>query len=640
MRPAGRSRLGFCHRCATLIRHAAEEQRGAVLAMIGLAMTIILTCGAIAVDLSALDRQGQVLQNTADSAALAGATVWGSTQDRDQARAIVFDIVRQNGVDVGSADIDIDITFPSPTELRVELTDTEPPVFLAGLVGIGNNLVRDATGAHQVCEDGCLHTVEVAEPQQPILTEGSGDGFVPIPTDGRVYAVNHHSSTIECVDQSTESICWPAQELFLDDVVTMNVIHPAVVGDRIYFLAWHGSSSSLPFGDGELRLGCWNLVTDNRCSTYAALPNVGHGTMYAADDAIYVFAANLDVYCFLPVTFAECTGYEGGRNTALTTHPGWGAWDENRAWNGDRVAHDDKVYVTLSRRGAVYLHCWDLDLIAPCQSFGVHLLHGTREGTTADFTNGRLFLHRDTSADPTAVCSIGIDPVVECFDFSTGSQDTLAEGALTAVASAVEISVPGLLGVVSYHEESNRVFFVSTFEDSTTYCYSFTDRQFCGDEYNGSPFGPAQTYGYASVDNCLLGLGHASVLFTLAPDLSGPCQTVSTSIILEPCACTGGSAWPTITIDEAEDVESFLVRIVTPAGEILLPDPTEFGTGEEPWIELEEGDVLDLSDLPLDHDELILEMEVTGEDDDDPWDDGDAPTLVIGRQTSDPVLVE
>jgi hypothetical protein len=611
--------------------HAAERERGAVLAVIGITLVLILTSGAIAVDLSALERQGQTLQNSADAAALAGASVWSQTQDPAAATQVVADVIAQNGIAIGPA-MQLDVSFPTYNEVSVELIDSDPEVLLAGAVGLGDTITRGATARHLLCEEGCFRSLDVSPPVGALTAAGTGDGFTPVSVGNKIYGVNHHSSTIECVDRATQASCWPSQQLFSAPTTTMNTVHPALIGDRIYYLAWNGSSTSLPSGDGYLQVGCWNTISDSRCSNQADLFNVGHGVLYATHDALYVFAANRDVYCFEPVTFSECADYLGGRNTALTADPGWGLWNEASAWNSDRVAYADKVYVTLSNRGAVYVHCWDLASVEPCAGFSPTLLNGTRTGTNDDGVNGRLFFYRDSSGTPQALCSQGVAPVVDCYDLDTAVDDSSAEAAMTATLSAISYSGGGFVGPPTYHPDSNREFFLGAYTQSITYCHDYVTSSPCGDVFNNTPFGPALTYGYEAQGDCLIGLGDAGVYFTLKPDMSGPCDAAAATIDIDPCQCSGTSVWPPVQIGDDDGVALFELRVQSPSGAIVLPE-----TGE--WLELGSGS-LDLSSIDNSHAYLTLEVRVTPGLTSDPWADGIPPSLLVGMDNSDPHLVD
>ncbi len=634
-RPRSRhdDRVSFAARVRQILNgriEAAGRERGAVLAVIGITMILILTSGAIAVDLSALDREGQTLQNSADAAALAGASVWSQTQDSAAATQIVADVIAQNGIVLGP-DVQLDVGFPAFNEVTVDLIDTDPPNLLAGVIGIGDSIARSATARHLLCEEGCVRTLDINPPIGSLTVAGSGDGFTPVTVGNKIYGVNHHSSTLECVDRATQAACWPKQQLFSTPTHTMNVVHPAVINDRVYYIAWNGNTGSTPTPDGWLQLGCWNTLIDARCTEQVDLFNVGHGTLYHSGNELYIFAANRQVYCFQAPSLDECPDYLGGRSTALSSEAGWGSWFETRAYNSDRVAHDGKVYVTLTNRGAVWVHCWDLTTHSPCTMFSPRLLNGTRTGTTDDYQNGRLFFWRDSTGTPVSLCSQGRAPVVDCYTLTTGSDDTAAEGAMTATMSAINMS--SFVGVSTYHAETNREFFVSGYITSTTYCHDYTTSLPCGQVINDTgAFGLAETYGYEAQSNCLIGLGDSGIYFTLKPDMSGPCDAGAATIDITPCMCSGTRVWPPVQIGDSNGVDTFEMRVRSPSGDILFPESGE-------WLVLGD-DPVELMGLDNTLAYLTLEVQVSPTPAADPWADGIPPSLLVGMDNSDPHLVQ
>lgn len=144
-------------------RLRAARERGAVLALVAATLLLVLISGAIAVDLSALDRQGQTLQNTVDAAALAGVAEWTENGDRWATTELVEDLIAQNGIVLADG-VSLDIEFPSPLELSIELSDTEPDVFLSGVIGMDGTLRRGAIARLETCDEGCDREIEVPEP--------------------------------------------------------------------------------------------------------------------------------------------------------------------------------------------------------------------------------------------------------------------------------------------------------------------------------------------------------------------------------------------------------------------------------------------------------------------------------------------
>lgn len=338
--------IRILHRFEAQIERARE--RGAVLALVAVTLFIVLVSGALAVDISALDRQGQSLQNTADAAALAGVAEWVDSGDPVATRTVIEDLIRQNGFALGD-EIEVEIDFLDGAALEVDLVDTEPDVFLGGVVGFGSEIGRDASARYEQCEIGCRQELELPPPFQPIHTIGSGDGFVPVSVGDRLYGVNHHSSTMSCVDRVTESQCFSDRPLFHGGRGTADNHYADVVGNRIYYVGW---------GGGQTVLQCWDTTVEERCGSEISFGFQGHSTMIIApDNRIFVFTSSRKVFCVEAVTHATCAGYGGGRPTQLAELNSWSS-SNNAAYKSYIAQHNGRIYHTLASGGRQHLHCW------------------------------------------------------------------------------------------------------------------------------------------------------------------------------------------------------------------------------------------------------------------------------------------
>lgn len=628
------SSLRFVQRFRTRLDNARE--RGAVLALVAATLVLVLISGAVAVDLSALDRQGQSLQNTADAAALAGVATWVDTGDQAAATAVVTDLILQNGVALGDG-VTLDVEFPTSLEIQVNLVDDAPEVFFGDVVGFGDELERDATAQLEVCDEGCNRVIEVPPPFNSVLAQGTGDGYIPIAIEDKLYAVNHHSFTIECVDRETNAQCWSEKQLFDFPVHTFNVHHPFVHGTKIFYLGWgdgNYSVSTRPTSYASLYLGCFDTATDTRCSNTASMYSAGFGTMYGTADGIYVFSGDRKVYCFDPDTLNSCSGYSGGKNTALSYESGWGQWWENRSWNADRIEHDNKIYVGLTKRyGGTWVQCWDMDTNLPCSNFSPRRVNGTSTSNTyGDWVSGRLFLFRESDGTPRSLCSIGNPTLFDCWYLSNGNTDSSAESSMNTMASSLG-TMSGYLGRPTYHAASNRLFLVGDYYDSNTHCYNFNNGGHCGSRYNTSPWGEVKTYGYTTEGNCLLGLGHNSIFFSLQIDMSGECTGGSRTVDITPCMCGDVIKWPPITATNLDYIGQFDIRVIDPDGNVLIP------ADGEGWVSILTNPI-SLEDISTDFEYLTLELAVEPDaSGNDPWATS-PPSLLIGIQDKDPRLVE
>lgn len=668
------------------------SERGATLALVAVAVIIVLTAGAVAVDVSAMDRQGQALQNTADAAALAGVDIWVESGDQVAALGAIEDLIEQNGIDIGS-EYSLDVQFVSETELTVNITDNNPEAFLRGFVGAGDELERDASAELEQCEEGCTQVIEIPPPLGALLAKGSGDGYRPIPVGERMYSVNHHESTMACVDRITQNYCWSDtdRDLFSSEHWTMNQTHGHTFDGRIYYIGHSESpwgewrccnTSATPYSrysryygwwyerqfepdTGYLRVGCFDTTTDSRCGTYQDIWNEGQGVMAGIGDRVFVFTNARKVHCYQLPSMSTCAGYGGGKDTALSAENDY-YWDVHRirSWNSDRKILNGRIYTVLSRvddvdRHAqssyvqeIKMHCWDSNTDAPCAGFGRVSLHSGDSGTSRDWAVGRLFFYRDSDGVEQAICSTGLNNV-QCFDLNSGSSLPSYAGTMNNTVGQIQTFLSGgatgyYVGRHTYHEPTNRLFMVGNFLHSTTHCHDFNTGQFCGEEKNVVPWstmgdGGAGTYVFHAETNCLIGLGHEAIFFSMKPDMTGECDGSASSVDVEPCICGDELKWPPLMASNVENVGEFLVRIVDPEGNVVYPP--------EGHPDDADGDgFVDVLDNPIDFDPFVpddyeydyVTVEVGVNPDGsgiDPW-LGEPPSLLVGIEDEGPKLVE
>lgn len=445
------------------------------------------------------------------------------------------------------------------------------------------------------------------------------DGFVPVTVGQKTYTIAHRGAQIGCADVTTGNVCWPQRSLAPGQSTTMQVHNATAVGTDIYFLLWIGSEGELPNSDGALRLACWNTLTDSLCANRADMVNVGHGSMHATNGAVWVFAADRKVYCFVIGTLVPCPTYGSGRNTSLGGEPGWGEWNENSAWNSDVVEARRRVYVTLSNRGQVWLHCWDAAVAEPCVSFEPTLLNETRLDSADDDVNGRLFFDRSNDGSEVAICSQGSIVKVECYHLITGADAPASEAALFSTLNGLSVDAASPIGISSYHAASNRQFFVGSASASATACYDFNTAESCGTTTVSTAFGNAEPYGYEDVGDCLYGFGHAGVLFSMRPDLSIGCgaETVTQSEIRP----GGDGQWGLLAADRAAGY-TISIRISDANGRSLLPA----GGGR---LVLDDTPV-NLNVLPSNLQVVVIDVAMTETPGELPPIGGPGPRLLIG----------
>lgn len=654
-----------------------RAERGAVLALMAVFLLIFLISAAIAVDLSALDRRGQTLQNTADAAALAGVATWQeSGGDIALTEARVSDMLRQNGVT--GTDVFVQVVPNGPSEIQVAITDTDPDVFLGrvGPLNLAGDLVRDASARLEDCDASCETEVELTAPFPDTEVEGSGDGYYPVAVGNRLYAINHDGDEIACIDRSDRDNpqCWSNRFAFPTSAGGPNtdtVAHTVVVGTRVFWTAQT---------DTDLQLYCWQTLTESPCSPtiIRTAPRGSIGGKYdqrgggtiAVGSRIFVFTDDHRVHCVDSVTMNRCAGYGGGKTTGLGGL-GFAPLDPDLGVTGsqiDRVLNETtgQIFHTLHIRDTaessavwtpgVWLDCWDTTTDLPCLNFNPARMH-----SVVQRQSGRLFLHRTSLGLPDGVCSTGLGEI-ECVDlFGTPS-------------SALEIQLDDLedrqypsssytngMGVHYYHEPTNRLLMSSPRQTSTIHCWDFDTSSYCapaGGLYGYSLVAATETmdYGFLADGNCAYALGHKSVFwsFTVPDDglIEPGCPGTVVTEPIDSCPCAGARRWGEIgfNFDIGEDSPFITLQV-----SILAPkadDPTQAdhdnvlfpadGSGAIEMVGRESQTLILPEDIvsPVDYPRVFVKAYIETVEGEDPFDNPDDPPAILIEFDERPYLVE
>jgi len=326
-----------------------SEDRGAVLMILALLITVLLLCAGFAIDFGSWYNRAEELQNAADSAALAGAAEFdlyraadGSATDAaiGNTESRVLDVLRQNGIEP-SDDILIDIIYPGELdnglgEVLVSVIDRDVDLYFATFVLDRFEIRRDATAKVDKCGNTCSNTLAIPKPFSAVNVTGSGDGFAPIYLGDRVYAINHHQfdANIVCLVAATGDVCpgygtannlgtpimpagtgwlsnngtnrsYPANgwDPMYSDIITQHEI----VGSRIYVL---GQTA------GQVKLVCWETDLNPTHTNQTGGPCPGQGNVNIASldgrtvrDSNDAFVNSLRSNSSHFVTFLESRGY-------------------------------------------------------------------------------------------------------------------------------------------------------------------------------------------------------------------------------------------------------------------------------------------------------------------------------------------
>ena len=158
-----------------------ERQRGQVLAIFALSLTVVLGAGALAFDggMMILERRDE--QNAADAAAMAGARY--VTTDQTKARDVAASVASDNGFTAGDGQEIVTVNIPPatgkfatwPNAIQVDIRNTRPSI-LGAVMGFLNWPVSATATAASLDNVGGPFSMLALEPHEckGILVAGSG----------------------------------------------------------------------------------------------------------------------------------------------------------------------------------------------------------------------------------------------------------------------------------------------------------------------------------------------------------------------------------------------------------------------------------------------------------------------------------
>ena len=126
-----------------LARRAERGERGYVLAFTAIILIPLLAISAMATDIGAWYDEATEIQKAADAAALAG-VVW--LPDFSKARSVALETTKANGYDDAAGNIEVVVTQPSRTELKVSIKNDDVAIFFASFFIDSMEITREAVG--------------------------------------------------------------------------------------------------------------------------------------------------------------------------------------------------------------------------------------------------------------------------------------------------------------------------------------------------------------------------------------------------------------------------------------------------------------------------------------------------------------
>lgn len=555
--------------------------------------------------------------------------------------------------------------------ISVSISD-EGEQFFSSLLRDAPNITRTSTSVLSNCGAICNQVFPISPPFTGFNSAGEGDGWKPLPfnSDGvefngpdEIWAINHHvhagsPGRIVCMTASTGTPCKSdgTQFAFADVFPTgetsgrpNEIVH---TNRGIILLPGRDAST------GDVGLLCWDAAERGFCddrlhglftipgvtrTSADVLPVAGPVTAADIDDRnasgdYYLFDQSGGWYCVRVTDVPnETTGAPTGGTTTMANCPtasgttsltGAPAIPDADAPPGGRerplAFHDDNTdhvyFRSKNTQDDLLFYCFDLQTQSECWSSFAMIENWGSQELTRDLT----FFGRDTNGTPDRICVYRAGQINRCLNLSDGSLNGPIPGFFNASKQWARAN--SLLGHADYWSNTvegvtyHRTFF-SGGNNNTIGCWDWntgscgfvvTNTAFTGQTPNGiTPYSLTQVS-----PNCLVGLSHHSVFFSLNPVSLGICSDTQTRQEIEPCRCADGeNVWGLIVLppELLEVAESIDVTFQEQgSGTILQPN----GTTHIPFTRVyERGNpsltgVIDLTSVPDTVPRLIMTLEV------------------------------
>lgn len=451
---------------------------------------------------------------------------------------------------------------------------------------------------------GASSESDLPAPMPPISQGTGGDGHVPILVGSKVFAFFHHQhpTAVSCVDRVTGQLCpgYPRPVTLGAGSAPGKAV---VIGNRIWTTleAVDEAAQSSSYG-----VACFDAAAGELCGWTIVERQVGDGrprgtVPVLAGGRLWIGAGSGDLHCVDPADGRTCGSVPSG----LLKETGHLL---------DAVGLGAKVFMVS---GAGALVCTDTGTRAPCAGW---------PAPVAVSGHDVMVRHSRTGAAD-GVCVIGGELV--CWAAGGGSGRVHPGWTLST-------------NVYSYNSEAESG--VRTFRGDFTAglsCYDWSTEAVCeGEGFEGGHVRQDATgqalptaYGAAFDGSCIVALGDPGQVFTVAPNGTSPCTTLTsgarkvTDLRDQRCGDgVGGARWRGVEVLDADlpaEFSSFEVLVRDATSDAVLLRRQLVGAGTS----------LDLSSLDPDaHPALVVEAAAVSRDGGPAWADGRPPRVRLAWQ--------
>lgn len=476
---------------------------------------------------------------------------------------------------------------------------------LSTSAGWASTIAGDRRGAALTATDqaalGDRLEAPIPPPLPPISQGTGGDGHMPILVGSKVFAFFHHSNptSVSCLDRATGRLCpgYPIQV----SLGSTDINGPgAVIGTKMWVHLFADRNAESLF--------CWDAATDQTCG-FTVLERHdsvnGQGSHpVLVDGTVRMVSATGQVLCLDPSSGSEC--------------PRTGAIVPNTSVSSvDVIAHGSRLFHRIQGSSST-LGCADVTTGSHCAGWG---------DATALSGRSDIVTELDTQGRPTGICLID-EPESTCH-----SLDDFDD---TRTVAGLQVG-DGYYNISSDAIARTRVFRGSLINSGLA-CFDWATRAPCaGANFDSGGWVSTDTnnsslpsaYGTAFDGACVVAVGDPGQVFTVAPDGTSPCTSLTSGISqvtsdlrMQRCdGTTGRARWASVTLlDEQKGVGLSAITVTV----------RDSLTGKE----LVRGDLragsLDLTAVdPMEHPSLDLSASVTSLAGNPAWADGVAPRVVL-----------
>ncbi len=542
------------------------EERGAVAALVAMALFLLIGAAAFAVDLGLWMWTSNRLQAASDLAVLAGAQVRGEGGNQASVEAAVREVLVANGIDPAQASRTVTVGLISRSDVRVDLVQRQNPMFFSRLLVDNVTLNRTAQASTGICLSRCSREIRFDPPPNLVL-RSNGDGLTPVIMGDRIFTVNHHawnaygngaafSDPIVCYELATGTACPGYHTGGTISTSMVQRVRAYAPRNELWF-----TYSDYDAGSGLMDwfMGCWDTQNRVWCGQWRLLDDYagnveqdGMSQPAQVGNRLYTFGLDDRVWCFDMAASGPCATYP-------RTDPNITALGNSSEWYGpDTHVVGTRIYRT-HLTSQTYLACWDTTMNGPCAGFTPVDIGPATGGWWGGAT---LMPSLDANALVNGVCFLGMGPVT-CSRLD--GSGTFARGDIDAALPPQNDRRHG------YGILVGRKWMYGNYAINQTVCVDLVNASGCGSRPGDLP------YDFARIPNlaCVIGLGHAGVAFSVdVEDVSQECDPTRGSLILYPCACADGTVyWANLELSPAllAPFTRFVVTIRDNLGNVLIP---------------------------------------------------------------------